>query len=65
MTDRKFKTGDEVELTSGSPTMSVREYVTDTEVQCDWHNGKDFVQKTFKEDQLVKYVHDPMGGLIL
>lgn len=52
---KKFKIGDEVRLISGSPTMTVREYLKGNLVQCDWFSNGKFEQRSFHEDQLEIY----------
>ncbi len=56
----KFKTGQKVQLISGSPTMTVREYVSKDHVQCDWFYKNDHFQKTFLENQLQEAPPPPL-----
>jgi uncharacterized protein YodC (DUF2158 family) len=66
MAEQKFKTGDDVVLKSGGPRMTVREYVADGKVQCDWFNGSDdYNNKTFLQDQLDLYESPPNFGAII
>ena len=48
----KFKVGDVVWLTGGSPKMTFREVKSDNECRCDWFEGTKLVTGRFKLDQL-------------
>ncbi len=49
----KFKAGDQVELKSGGPTMTVDRLSTDSEhVTCNWFTGKKIEEHIFNQDSL-------------
>jgi uncharacterized protein YodC (DUF2158 family) len=50
--DRKWKTGDIVQLKSGSPPMTVKGYYDGKLVTCQWFAGKKSERDNFPEDSL-------------
>jgi len=55
MNEQKFKTGDQVQLKSGGPVMTVKEY-DGGEVVCEWFDEHSKVEsRSFHQDQLKPY----------
>jgi uncharacterized protein YodC (DUF2158 family) len=55
MENSKFKVGDNVQLVSGGPQMTVKEYSNSNTVLCEWFAKDDFKKHTFDEQQLKLY----------
>jgi uncharacterized protein YodC (DUF2158 family) len=48
----EFKTGDQVVLKSGGPTMTVMEELPTGQIRCQWFSGKNLKHGNFKPESL-------------
>jgi uncharacterized protein YodC (DUF2158 family) len=54
MSAEQLKLGDKVQLKSGGPVMTVAEIDSAGEALCKWQEGRQPMQGSFPQDQLVK-----------
>lgn len=64
MEKQKFKIGDHVQLISGGPAMTVREYNKDL-VKCEWFAKEEFKSHLFEEEQLKPYRRSSRGVRVI
>lgn len=65
MADLKFKTGDQVQLISGGPNMTVNQAHDNGQVSCAWFVKQDMKTGTFFQDALRTYEEDDSPGFFL
>ena len=54
MSAEQLKAGDKVQLKSGGPVMTIIEIDSNGEALCKWQVGRQPVQDSFPQDELVK-----------
>jgi uncharacterized protein YodC (DUF2158 family) len=57
--EQKFKSGDQVQLKSGGPKMTIDHYTSSAHVVCHWFAGNKLETGNFQQDALQTYAEPP------
>lgn len=65
MAELKFKTGDQVQLVSGGPNMTVNQAMENGQISCAWFVKQEMKTGTFYQDALKPFEPDDSPGFFM